>query len=140
MSAGGNGILVGYGAYAFFQVWVVGGSAGCTVTANYVGTSVSPQNTVGAADQTAYAKLVLNDFVASGNQTVIGTVTPYGNTSGIIILSSLLNGGPPAGSSIQVKVPASGFGPDTIANFTIWIPPAIRRFLWCRRCPRPTSP
>lgn len=116
--SGTNSVLVGYGSYPFIEIWVVGGTAGCTITAGYAGTSVSPPNNVGNADGTAFGKTIFASQAASGSQTIGSLVTPYGNTSGILMISSVLNGGPPAGSSVSVSIPV-GTGSETIASFNL---------------------
>ena len=115
-----TGALVGYGAYPFIQVWVLGGGAGCLATATYTGTSVSPPTSVGNMDATAYQKLIWNQASDGSNQSLNNLTTPYGNSGGMIIWTSVA-GQPPPGSSLVVTSTTTTGNIAQIATFPLAI-------------------
>jgi hypothetical protein len=109
-----TGNLTGYGSFPFVQVWILGCGGG-TVTANYVGTSVSTTNPTGTSDESAYQKNLFNGSSLSSNASTIFT-PPYGNMGGIIIFNPTSTA-PAAGSTLTVEG-YGGPGPTIILQLS----------------------
>lgn len=125
-------LLVGYGSYPFVKVYVIGGSTGCLVKVDYSGTSVSPPNSVGITDQTAYQKSLASAQSAGSNGVFQNLVTPYGNTSGVIVVQNAAisgGGGPPAGSTITITASYSLLLAPSIATFALDTTAAVQSFV-----------
>lgn len=97
------GIIVGVGAYAFIRVQVLNGGAGCTITANYTGSSLATTVNVATSNaQFMYQNNVLVNLAANANQSTTNISPPFGNSAGFIVFSYLGAAGP-SGSTITVS-------------------------------------
>lgn len=96
-----SGTLVGFGAYPYIRLQIVNSnpSSACTVSANYMGTQVSPSQVVGNLDISQYAKRVFTGAPAGTTATTGFFFTPYGNTAGYITFSGT---SVPSGSTLTI--------------------------------------
>jgi len=125
-------ILVAYGSYPYLEAFVNGGTTGCVVNASYIGASVTPANSVGDADITAFQKTITALTPDTPSLNPYEFIPPYGNTAGVISFVTFGGFGVAAGSTLSVysrdnqlnqQIPLATFKlssiPDTVQYFVV---------------------
>jgi len=113
-------IITGTGAYPYLRVQVTGGGAGCTITANYSGSSVA--TTVSLTGSNAQFMYLFTPFSGAAAGTTANSANisaPYGNAAGYLVVS-YLGGAGPSGSTLAIEAIDGPTGTtNAVASYTL---------------------